>query len=94
MKNYRKNISRAVSNATDLPIDVVCGLPYIHVYSDREAVIEGCCSICEYTSELLGVVCKNIRINVVGKELYLKQMDEIAVVVRGNISGIYFGEKL
>ena len=98
MKNYRKKESPnipvrvSLSEKTGLPIDTLAGFPQITLRYGRELTVEGCCRITEYTNDTLGLQCKSVKILVSGKNIRVKLMDELYLVVNGCINNISFLE--
>ena len=98
MKNYRKNTKQSiplcvsVSSKTGIPIDTLGGYPQITVRFGREVTVEGSCRIAEYSQEVLKILCKGVAITVMGKNISIKLMDELALVANGIISSICFEE--
>lgn len=89
-KSNKINVVQALSNATQLPLDLLVGYPYMQIYGNREIVIEGVYGISKYNDDCLCVNISSKKLSVCGKNLRLDYLNNKNMSVKGYITGIEF----
>lgn len=92
-KSEKKSVVEAASDISMLPIDTLCGFPYIQIHGQRELSVEGHCTISGYDAGHIYVVCGKNTLCISGQDLEIKFMDKDALVVGGYISSLVFERK-
>jgi len=64
--------------------------PYIGITADKEAVVEGCKGIVEYTDTIVSVNCKSFIVHFRGFSLSIKSLSKDCIAVTGTITEINF----
>ncbi len=72
------------------PADVAEGLPEIEFLGNKEAVIEHCGGILEYTDKVIRLTAGKMVIKIAGRGLTLCFMNEETVAVRGFFTFVEF----
>ena len=85
-----ENIKNAVLRMLDLPEYSVTQGARIEISSNREAVVENCRSILEYTPETVRLLTPKMTVKFVGKELRIDNMNRSSATVRGKINSLEF----
>lgn len=65
----------------------------LQVRSDREALLEGRCTLKEYEEERIAVCCKDRLITFTGTGLSIDALDPNQFCVRGELTGILFSSR-
>lgn len=65
----RKNLKNMVTDATNIPKDVILGVPLIRLVGQEEFYIENYRGILEYTNEFIRIQTKIGQIHLTGKKL-------------------------
>lgn len=76
------------SRSLELPVEVLEGLPNMELRGNREAVIEHCESVLEYTGEKVRIRAGKLTLEFTGRHLRLNCMTDENVVVTGYITGL------
>lgn len=90
-ENKQKNIRLAIAEATDLPKEIVLGLPLLTIIGTSELRIENFKNIIEFSDEKIRIntSCGILRIE--GKKLVLAEISSRSISVKGSIVGYHFG---
>lgn len=88
MKNKMDNIKYNISEALELPKDVVMDLPKITLIGNIQLNISNHKGIIEYTQETLRINSSIGIVKVSGKEMELKTILSEEIIVKGNIEKI------
>ncbi len=89
-KKEQLNAIQTLSNKTSLPLDLLCGYPYLQLFSNRELLIEGVYGLCEYTSEKICVNVGKKKLSISGRSLNLGRLNNKNMSVTGYITNIEF----
>lgn len=84
----RIGLLERTAQALDLPADVVAGLPRLELIGDNELRIEQHKGILAYGSEEIHVSAGTFVIKVIGRELNLRAMTGLELLVTGKIEAI------
>ena len=84
------SIKQRAFNASDMPKDVVLGLPVLTVLGDMEISIENYGGIIEYTDCLIRIRTKNGQIIINGKKLYVDYYTNDEMKIHGRIDSLEF----
>ncbi len=79
-----------IAGALQLPAAVVAGTSHMQLCGNREAVLEGCSGIVEYTQEIVRVKTGKFITKFSGRELEIKCLQSDSLVVQGFILAIEF----
>jgi len=74
----------------DLPEASVIGGPTLECGANREAVLDGCRGILEYTPREIRIAAQGMTLRFTGTELCICAMDGGSLTVRGQIRAIEF----
>lgn len=85
-----KGIKRNVTDALELPKEVMLNLPLLSLMGREELTIENYKGIMEYNEECIRVNTAAGIIKIQGKNLCLKQLTAECVVVSGKIIGMEY----
>lgn len=88
----RKDLKNRITDAVNMPKDVILGVPLITVTGQTEAYIENYRGILEYTDKLIRIQTKIGRIHVVGKNLQIEYYTNDEMKIGGRISLIEYHE--
>lgn len=80
-----------VSDALELPKGIAAGVR-IELSANREAVVEGSCTILEYDENCVKVATGKLAVTFFGAGLTLRTLSEESVIIDGKISSIEFEE--
>lgn len=85
-----RGIKRNMTDALELPKEVMLNLPLISITGREEITIENYKGIMEYGDEVIRVNTASGIIRMAGKELLLKQLTAECVIVSGKLEHIEF----
>lgn len=85
-----RGIKRNMTDALELPKEVMLNLPLISITGREEVTIENYKGIMEYGDEVIRVNTASGIIRMTGKELLLKQLTAECVIVSGKLEHIEF----
>lgn len=94
MRDRRKNPNRAenildsISRSLDLPQDAVSGYAHIELSGNKEAIIEGCQGVLEYSDSLIALNTGKLTVRVCGCGLTIVSMQNGQAVIKGTITGV------
>ncbi|MBQ2974326.1 MAG: YabP/YqfC family sporulation protein [Clostridia bacterium] len=94
MRDRRKNQNRAenildsISRSLDLPQDAVSGYAHIELSGNKEAIIEGCRGVLEYSDSLIALNTGKLTVRVCGCGLTIVSMQNGQAVIKGTITGV------
>ncbi|MBZ2175731.1 sporulation protein YqfC [Schnuerera sp. xch1] len=88
MDNKMENFKYNISEALELPKDIVLDLPKIIMVGNIQLNISNHKGIIEYTQEILRINSNIGVIKISGNNLKLKTILSEEIIVRGNIEGI------
>ena len=83
-----KKENRAKRRLCELP--PLTGAPCIELNGNREAVIEGCRGVLEYTTECIRINTAGMVLVLSGRELNLRCISDSALIVDGFLTGLEF----
>lgn len=86
MKNSLSNIEKALS----LPYGTIDRGVRIVLFSNKEALIEGCKGISEYDENCIVLKLKNNSIKFVGTQLNVSSYEKNNMVIKGNFLSVEF----
>ena len=80
----------ALQNAFDLPTGALAGFPQIALSGNREAVVEGCTGVLEYSDTRIRLGFGKMMLQFTGRNLQIRCMSGENVIVDGFFTGIEF----
>lgn len=86
----RGSIKSRISDSLELPKEVTLNIPIIKVTGKNDIYIENHKGIVEYSSEILRVNSEIGIIKMVGKNLYIKEINKEEIFIIGDIYTIEF----
>ena len=94
-KKSKRGLRQRISEALDLPAGAVYALPGIYLSGDREAVIDGKCTLLAFSHEeiVLHLFSLSRAIAVKGEELTLQNIASGGVKISGKIEALRFQPK-
>ncbi len=87
MANSFINIKKTISSLGE---DFTPGGLHMEIFSNKEASVEGCKGILEYSSELIKLNISGGVVSFIGKELYAHSFMGDTIVLKGKIENIDF----
>ena len=78
--------------ALDLPPGMLLGEANIQLFSNREAVIEGCRAVLDYDENLVRINTGSGIISFMGRGLEIVSFENLQVIIRGYILAVNYGE--
>jgi len=89
-KTAERLVTSTLTNAFELPKEVVMNLPLITLIGKEDLTIENFKSMLEYSEELLRINTTAGIVRIEGKKLALKQITSESIVIVGAIDKIEF----
>lgn len=86
----RKNLKNIVSDATNIPKDVILGVPLIRMIGREEFYIENYRGILEYTDTIIRIQTKIGQIHLAGKKLEIVYYTNDEMKVVGHIDKLEY----
>ncbi len=88
----KKSFINRMANATNMPKDVILGVPILTITGQTEVCIENYRGIIEYTDVLVRVQTKIGQIKIVGRALQIDYYTNDEMKVNGRIISIEYHE--
>ncbi|WMM23501.1 sporulation protein YqfC [Tissierella sp. MB52-C2] len=88
MKRPLENVKYTISEALELPIDIMMDLPRLTVIGNVEASLLNHKGIIEYTTETIRINTKSGIFKITGEELEIKTIISEEIIITGNIENI------
>lgn len=85
-----RNLKRNVTEALELPREVILNLPLLSITGREELCIENYKGIVEYNDQIIRVNTSTGMIKIGGKNLFLKQITAENLVITGGLLKIEF----
>ena len=89
-KNTGETVKDTILRLLEMPEYSLTQGMRIEINSNREAVVENCRSILEYTPELIRLLTPKLAVRFVGKELRIENMSKSSAMVTGMIESLEF----
>jgi sporulation protein YqfC len=86
----KSNIKSSISDSLELPKEVILNIPVLKVVGKNDVYIENHKGIVEYSSEILRINSEIGIIKIVGKNLYIKEINREELFIFGDINMIEF----
>ncbi len=83
-----ERIIEAVSRNLDLPPDAVAGYAHIELCGNREAIIEGCQGVLEYSDSVIALNTGKLTVRICGCELTIASMQNGQAIIKGIITSL------
>ena len=90
MKTEKQSLRQRMANVSELPKDVVLGMPVLTMMGQLEMSIENYRGIIEYTDSLVRIQTKIGQIRVVGKRLQVDYYTNDDMKITGRIESIEY----
>ncbi len=87
-ENRGEKLMDSISRSLDLPADAVSGYAHIELSGNKEAIIEGCCGVLEYSDSVIALNTGRLTVRVCGCELTIVSMQNGQVIIKGTITGL------
>ncbi len=87
-ENRGERLMDSISRSLDLPADAVSGYAHIEMNGNKEAIIEGCCGVLEYSDSVIALNTGRLTVRVCGCELTIVSMQNGQVIIKGTITGL------
>jgi sporulation protein YqfC len=81
---------RRLSGLLDIPPSAMSGVPQIELGGNREAVIDGCQGILEYSEDSIKLAAGKLNMLFTGRGLQIKVLTHDSAVIEGFITSIEF----
>lgn len=82
----RSNIKTRISDSLELPKEVTLNIPILKVTGKNDIYIENHRGIIEYSSEILRINSEIGIIKIIGKNLYIKEINKEEIFIVGEVS--------
>ena len=86
----KKKFREKVASILDAPVVAVSQEGYIELFSNTQAVVEGCCSILEYDSNIIKLQLNKSIVAFKGEGLFISSLNDSTAIIRGMIVSIEF----
>lgn len=86
----KANIKWRISESLELPKEVTLNIPIIKVTGRNDIYIENHKGIVEYSSEILRINSEIGIIKIMGKNLYIKEINKEEIFITGDVNTIEF----
>lgn len=90
-ENNGESLAETIGRSLDLPQDALSGYARIELCGNREATVEGCRGVLEYTDCSVTLNTGKLTVRICGSDLTISSMLDCCTVVKGIICGIDFG---
>lgn len=88
MKKQMENVKYNISEALELPVDIIMDLPRLILVGNIEASLLNHKGIIEYTQETIRINTKSGVFKFTGEELEIKTILSEEIIIVGNIENI------
>ena len=85
-----ENFIEAISKNLDLPQDALAGYAHIELCGNREALIEGCKGILEYSDCAVAINTGKLTVKFCGSDLTITALQDGSTEIKGTITCIDF----
>lgn len=89
-REEKKPLAAGLSQILESSLNTFCPACHLEMNSNKEATVEGCRGILEYTTQVVRLSADRMVIRFTGRDLELLSMNASAVVVRGTIAAVEF----
>ena len=86
----KKKILSSMTNALELPKGMLDGEPHIEILSNKEIVIDGKCTVLEYTDCAVRICCGQNIIKFIGRDLNINNISAGGIKINGYVCTIDF----
>ena len=83
-----RELPQGLAEKYDMPEEILPGAASVTIFGGRQARIDGCRGILEYSQESLMLAMRKGRLMIRGANLVLKAMNTHELVVSGKILGV------
>lgn len=90
-KQNKTNIQERLSEGLGIPKTIVQGFNHIELFGNREAIINGCAGILEYSDEKIKINMGKNTIQFTGSDLCIKEYGISQAKIYGMILTVEFG---
>ena len=88
INKYGEKIGRSL----DLPMNLIRGMPTVHITGNSEILIEGHKGILQYDNDIIKIAAKNMSISFLGQNLSLRTLNSENIVIQGNLQSVGFSQ--
>ncbi len=85
----RNSIKKSLCTSA-LPMNTLCSKPLLHLYSDKEMVIEGANNLDYYDDSNVRISLEKLTLTINGRSLYIKCLANKNLSISGIIESINF----
>ncbi len=86
----KKKFSQKVASILDAPVVAVSSEGYIELFSNTQAIVQGCVAILEYDSSIIKLQLNKSIASFKGEELFISSMSDSTATICGIIVSIEF----
>lgn len=92
-RNCRRNgrnekMIDSISRGLDLPPEAISGYAHIELCGNKEAIIDGCQGVLEYSDSVIALNTGRLTVRICGCELTVVSMQDGQAVIKGIITGL------
>ena len=89
-ESRNENFIESISKNLDLPQDALAGYAHIELCGNREALIEGCKGILEYSDCAVAINTGKLTVKFCGSDLTITALQDGSTEIKGTITCIDF----
>jgi len=85
-----RSIKQKIAEVSDIPKDVLFGVPVLTILGDSEIMVENYGGIIEYTDTLIRIRTKNFQLQIAGKKIHVAYYTNDEMKITGIIESIVY----
>lgn len=89
-KSKKKHKLNIISDHTEIFSNDISGGVHIEIFSNKNAIIEGCKSIVDYRENYIKLKIKKGFLILSGTEFLISSFDEEKIIIKGNIFSLEY----
>ncbi len=86
----KKKLREKIASALDAPVVAVSREGYIELFSNTQAIVQGCSEILEYNSSVIKLKINDNTATFRGEDLFISSMSDGSAVICGLIVSLEF----
>ena len=93
MRMAKRNLSKRLSRALELPADSMLPVPRLDITGNRDILVTGGAELLEFGTELIRFTRDGCEVRIHGEELSVAAMDQLGMQIYGRIISVEFREE-
>ena len=90
--SQKESLQRLVSKTLELPEGLLEGMPQLELLGNREAVVERCQTVLEYTDQVIRLRAAKLTLRFCGRDLRMRRFNETGLTITGYLTSIEFSQ--